>query len=280
MRSFHSSATLLAVSYDFGEIPFTFESDDEAWLALLERRYRAFRAIRAHTGPSVFTVRFESTRAPAPAELVTPLATHLEALETRKTPGGFRVSSETTSCDVDLLSRKAELRGPSAMYPLDNLLRHLLPLIWNEGVLVHGAFLTRSSGGGLLAGGPSGAGKSTLCRLASDHALCDELTAVRVESEGSHLISLPFWESRPGRAPLDAMIFLSHGAPHRLAPLSPERALRRLVPLVLWPVWDEGAMASAFAHVARLSESRPAFELAFAPRPDVWEFIDKEVPRP
>ena len=165
------------------------------------------------------------------------------------------------------------------MYPLDNLLRHLLPLLWDEGVLVHGAFLTRRSGGGLLAGGPSGAGKSTLSRLASAHALCDELTAVRIEKAEVHLISLPFWESRPGRAPLDALFFLSHGATHRLIPLRPEQTLRRLVPLVLWPVWDEMAMASAFAHVTRLSESRPAFELAFAPRPDVWEFIEKEAPR-
>jgi hypothetical protein len=280
MRDVHPSATLLAASYDFGEIPFTFESDDEAWLALLERRYRAFRATRTHTGPSVFTVRFEPTRVPAPAELVTPLAAHLEAIEMRKTPEGFRVSSATTSCNIDLPSRKAHLRGPSAMYPLDNLLRHLLPLLWNEGVLVHGAFLVRRSGGGLLAGGPSGAGKSTLSRLASTHALCDELTAVRVEKADARLVSLPFWESRPGRAPLDALLFLSHGASHRLIPLSPGRALRRLVPLVLWPVWDDGAMASAFAHVTRLLESRPAFELAFAPRPDVWEFIEKEVPRP
>lgn len=274
MLDAHPCATLLASSYDFGETGFTFESTDEQWLGLLEKRYRAFRALPRASG---FTVRFEPTRKPLPVDLSSPLAVHLEAIGTERTPAGFRVWSKTTSCDVDLFSRKALLRGPSAMYPLDNLLRHLLPILWDEGVVVHGAFLARRSGSGLLAGGPSGAGKSTLARLASSHALCDELTAIRVDVEESHLISLPFWVSRPGRARLEALLFLSHGEPHRLAPLHPGEALRRLVPLILWPVWDERAMASVFAHLSRLAESVSAFELAFAPRPDVWEFIEKEI---
>jgi hypothetical protein len=276
MPDFDRTATLLASSYDFGEMAFTFESADEAWHRLLERRYRAFRGVHRF---SSFTLRFESI-GEAPEGLVSPLAVHLEAMRCEKTREGFRVSTDTTTCDVDVVSRTALLRGPSAMYPLDNFLRHLLPVLWREGVLVHGAFLARRSGRGLLAGGPSGAGKSTLARLVGVHALCDELTAVGVDPGQSRLVALPFWESRAGRAPLDAVLFLSHGETHRLAPLRPEEALRRLVSLVLWPVWDESAMASAFDHVTRLVESRPAFELSFAPRKDVWEFIEKEVPSP
>jgi hypothetical protein len=89
--------------------------------------------------------------------------------------------------------------------------------------------------------------------------------------------SLPFWESRPGRARLRAVLHIGHGTRHRLEPLRPEEALRRLATLILWPVWNESAMARSFVYLTEIVETVPAFDLSFAPTGDVWDFIDKEV---
>jgi hypothetical protein len=260
--------------FSFGENAISFASADVDWLGLLETRYREFRDASAS---ACFTVRFEPTAVAFPPDLEGPLAVHQEELRCRRTPAGFRVDTETSSCDIDLIGREAVLRGPAAMYPLDNLLRYLLPLLWKDGVIVHAAALLARDGGGLIASGASGAGKSTLARLASGQSLCDELAAIRVEGERPGVVSLPFWESRPGRAGLRAILLLEHGERHRLEPLRPEAALRRLATHILWPVWDETAMARSFAHLARLVEAVPAFVFHFAPRPDALRFLEEEL---
>ena len=260
-------------SFAFGEVPLQFESADRLWLSYLDRRYRNFSvAPRSES----FVVRFEPTSAPLPPDLVTPLAAHLEAVHCQPTPEGYRVRTETSQCEIDLRSRRAFLRGPSAMYPLDNVLRHLLPLLW-DGLIVHSALVADGDGRGILACGPSGAGKSTLARLARGRALSDELAAVRLERRGAISIALPFWEARPGSARLRAVFHLGHGAAHRLERLRPEEALRRLASQVLWPIWDEPAMARSFTHLTELAEAVPTFDLYFAPTEDVWDFIDQEV---
>jgi hypothetical protein len=265
---------LTQASFAFGEIQLRFESADATWLGYLDRRYRRFSVPpRAES----FVVRFEPTSAPLPPDLVTPLAAHLEAVHCGPVPDGYRVSTETSECEIDMRSRRALLQGPSALYPLDNVLRHLLPLLWEDGLIVHSALVAGQDGSGVLACGPSGAGKSTIARLAGGRALSDELAAVRVEQAGATSIALPFWESRPGSTRLRAALHLGHGAFHRIERLGPEQALRRLASQVLWPVWDEKAMARSFAYLAEIAETVPSFDLWFAPRGDVWDFIDKEV---
>jgi hypothetical protein len=261
-------------SFAFGEVRLRFESEDRTWLSYLDRRYRNFSV---EPGSESFVVSFEPTSAPLPTNLVTPLAAHLEAVHCEPTPAGYRVRTETSQCEIDLRSRRAILRGPSAMYPLDNVLRHLLPLLWEEGLIVHSALVADDAGSGVLACGPSGAGKSTLARLAHGRALSDELAAVKLADGRAISIALPFWESRPGRVRLRAILHLGHRDSHRLEPLRPEDALRRLATQVLWPVWNEAAMARSFAYLTELAERAPAFDLSFAPTADVWNFIDKEV---
>jgi hypothetical protein len=163
------------------------------------------------------------------------------------------------------------------MYPLDNLLRHLLPLIFEEGIILHAVSLANDAGEGLVACGPSGAGKSTLAELAGPNALSDELSAVEPRGDAARVVSLPYWRARPGWANLRALLFLRHDDHHRLEPLRPQDALRRLATQILWPVWDEDAMKRSFDHAATLLDSVPAFELSFAPRGDVWEFLAKEI---
>jgi hypothetical protein len=261
----------------FGDVPVRFESADRKWLGFVERRYGSFRDASAGTP---FVVRFEPTDAALPERLPTPLAVHLEALRMETTRNGYRVRSETTLCEIDLDGRRARLQGPSAMYPLDNVLRHLLPLLWEAGVIVHAAALKDSNGRGLLACGPSGAGKSTIAALAGARALSDELAAVRLGlgEEGNVLVSLPFWTARPGRASLAAILFLGHGDSHRLVPLSREAALKRLATQILWPVWDETATERSFDHLVRIVETTPAFDLSFTPDGSVVRFLEEEVP--
>lgn len=265
----------LVASFAFGEIPIIFESTDRHWLSLLDRRYGPFRV---SPGAGGFRVRFEPRATPVPPEVETPLAIHLEAIHCERTRSGFRVETETTSCTIDLPSRQAVLHGPSAMYPLDNLLRHLLPLLWEEGVLLHAAAIEYVPERGVLACGPSGAGKSTLAHLAGTRALCDELTAVRCSGSSREIVSLPFWVSRPGRAELRAILLLAHGTSHRLVPLRPEAAWKRLVTQVSWPVWDESATGRCFESLVHLVQETPVFELSFTPADDVWPFLEKEVP--
>lgn len=261
-------------SFAFGEIFLRFESPSREWLSYLDRRYRTFSVA---PGNETFVISFDPTSGPFPANLVSPLAAHLERVQCDPTARGYRVTTETSWCEIDLRSRQAILRGPAALYPLDNVLRHLLPLLWEAGILVHSALVSDGDCGSVLASGPSGAGKSTLARLARGRALSDELAAVKLEEGGPIAVALPFWDSRPGRAHLRAILHVGQGPHHRVEPLRPEAALRRLATQVLWPVWDEAAMARSFGYLTQIAETVPAFDLSFAPTPDVWDFIDKEV---
>jgi hypothetical protein len=262
-------------SFAFGEVPIRFESSDGTWLSYLDKRYRKFSIEPRNES---FVVSFEPTPLPLPDALVSPLAVHLEDLRCEPVPGGYRVSTETSRCEIDLRSRRATLRGPKALYPLDNVLRHLLPILWDRGLIVHSALIADADGGSVLACGPSGAGKSTLAKLARGRALSDELAAIQLEAGRATSVSLPFWEARPGNARLRAILHIGHGAHHRLQALGPEESLRRLATQVLWPVWDEPALARSFAFLTRVAKAVPAFDFRFTPTEDLCDFIDEEVP--
>src|SRR5262245_59748080 len=261
-------------SFAFGELRVVFESADLVWLSYVERRYGSFAC---EPGTESFVVRFEPEETALPAGLPTPLAAHIEAVDCSTYARGYRVKTATSTCEIDIHSRHALLRGPSAMYPLDNLLRHLLPLLWEDGIIVHSALIGDHASGGFLACGPSGAGKSTLADIAGGRALSDELAAIRLGGRQAMSIALPFWNARRGTVHLRAVIHLRHASSHRLDPIRPEAALRRLAPQVLWPVWDERAMARSFGYLTEIAESVPAFELGFRPTEDVFDFIDKEL---
>jgi hypothetical protein len=261
------------LTYRFGNSSLALTSDDATWIAYLHERYHAF----ADPAPeNLFEVHFESTTAHRPAHLTSPLSTYVEVPVISSRDRGFTARTDTTSADVDLEARRATLRGPQAMYPLDNLLRHLLPALGEQGALVHGATLAKDHRG-VLACGPSGAGKSTLASLAGEHALCDELSAVHDSDGGYRLTSLPFWKARPGSVDLTAVLLLRHGREHRLASLSKADAMRKLSQQVLWPVEVPHAMDRALGQVSALVESVSVVELAFSPDPSVWDFITEQV---
>ena len=273
MSTLVTSAEEKTTVYDFGDLPIAFASVDDHWLELLERRYRSFRSVV----PASRTFRLSfAPDGPLPEEVPSALAAHLEAVELEPTPSGFRARTRTSIAEVDLDAGEGWLRGPSAMYPLDNLLVQLLPLITESSLLFHAAALA-PGGAGLLVPGASGAGKSTLASLAGAEALCDEVAAVRLEPREFRLVALPFWMGRPGSAPLAAVALLAQAAEHALTPLAPGEALRRLSQLVLWPTASPAAMGRCLSHLAALVESLPVYELQFAPRPDVLAFLREEL---
>ena len=266
------AAASRSVPYLFGETSLVFESADRTWLGYLDARFDAFRTSSAE---NTFVIDFESTTDRLPEGMTSPLATYVEAHDVEPCANGFSARTKTASAIVDLDRRRAKLRGPRAAYPLDNLLRYLLPALSEQGVLFHSAALE-----GVIACGPSGAGKSTLASLSGKHALCDELCAVRRDPSGRYRASsLPFWQARPGSTELEAVVLLSHAAHHRLRRVCASEALRRLSTQILWPVAISSAMDRALDQVAGLVQSVPVFELAFAKDASVWDFIKEHVLR-
>ncbi len=53
-------------------------------------------------------------------------------------------------------------------------------------------------------------------------------------------------------------------------------AFSRLRREVLWPTFDERALRRAFATLFELLAAVPIWELAFRPRPAVWDVIRRE----
>ena len=258
------------VPYRFGETTLVFESPDKTWLGYLDKRYDAFRSTSSE---NTFIVDFEPTTDRIPDGMASPLATYVEAHHIEPRPNGFLARTATSSATVDLDARRATLRGPRAAYPLDNLLRYLLPALSEQGVLFHSAALE-----GVIACGPSGAGKSTLAAFAGKHALCDELCAVRSNAEGHYrATSLPYWQARPGSTKLEAVLLLRHATHHRRRRVSASEALRRLSTQTLWPLDISSAMERALDQISGLVQSVPVFELAFAKDPSAWNFIEKHV---
>jgi len=247
--------------FDFGGIPAEFSSDDVRWLAQLGLRYSGFETRSRPT----LRVRYDVVpgRKPLPdrpcGELQ-PIAgsdgTHLE-LE----GPGFKVSA-------DLATGAAVIAGPRHTYPVDAVMRELLPLLTRDSLVMHTALVSDGTRAWACAG-PSGAGKTTLAALLGERALCDELAVVTIGRGGIEARSLPYWNARPGRAPLAGIHLLRHGPVHRRTRLAPEAAARRLLAQVAWPTRFPDALARAFAVFGAIAERVPVWELEFAPRADV-----------
>ncbi len=125
-------------SYRFGNTSLNFESSDRTWLSYLSERYSSFgEPFPFQVDPPVndFVVHFESTAAHRPEGLTSPLSTYVEAPVIETHEHGFTARTATTFADVNLDRRRAHLSGPRALYPLDNLFRHLLPALGEQGAL-------------------------------------------------------------------------------------------------------------------------------------------------
>jgi hypothetical protein len=252
--------SLSSLCFDFAGVPVGFAVDDPGLRSWLRRRFERFES----PDPPRWQVLVEVSE---PGASFTRTPVDVQANER-----GFRIVGRTFSAEADLGERQARVRGPRAGYPVATLVRHLLPLVHDDALVVHAAMLA-DDGRGFLCSGPSGSGKSTLARLLPGLAFCDELAMVRRVGGGFAIQSLPFWEARPGRAALAGVLLLGHGQDHRRRPLGAGRAVQALAQHVLWPVTSGAAVERCFHLLGCLVELTPVWELDFVPRPDVWRVI-------
>lgn len=271
--------------FDFGGIAVSLASESRRWRRLARERYGAF----AVAVPPAWRVTYRVTdpRAPSPAALFEARAAPPQG---RRRGSRLELATAGFELALDRRRRTAELAGPLATYPVDRLIQALWYETAGRGLIFHGAALAHG-GRGWLASGPSGSGKSTLAALLPERALCDELAAVDLGGGGPDtdlsgtrlpgtsapcLASLPFWSSRPGSATLAGIYLLRHGERDRRRRLGAGEAFARLRRQVVWPVFDRQALARAFVTLFDLLDRVPVWELAFRPRPEVWDTIHRE----
>jgi hypothetical protein len=253
--------------YAFGDVGLAIRSRDPGWLDLVSQRFIGFET----SGAPSFEIELRDV-ARAPKELCSPFDIYLEPQQVVEMGKGFLINTPTCRSEMDLESRRARVEGPRALYPLDNLLRHLLPFLWQDGLVFHaGAFSDGEEG--FITCGPSGAGKSTLMALFGDEALCDELAALRFDDRGAVLHALPFWNARPGSARLRGLFVLRHSREHELRRLSASEAFRRLSSQILWPLDKDWALERTLVNLLRLIEEIPIWDFGFAPRADIRDFV-------
>lgn len=172
-------------------------------------------------------------------------------------------------------------------YPLDQILL-MNHLAQGSGLIVHSAGLALE-GMGMVFAGVSGAGKSTLTGIFAREApeaelLSDDRIIVRQIDGRWHAYGTP-WPGEAGvasnsRAGLGALFFLAKGPAHRLEPLSPAQALKRLLPVVSCPWYDSERLTGVLDTCERLVGQVPCFELRFKPGPGVVallrDFVHRE----
>lgn len=222
--------------------------------------------------PAFATERSPQWRVEVEGADVDPDTAASEAPVVHVADGSFRLVGMGVTAEVDLGERRARLAIPPSPHALAVVLRHVVPVAVEDGLVFHAALLAGGDRAWLCCG-PSGAGKSTLARLLPDHARCDEMAAARFVGGEWHGEALPFWQSRPGRSPLEAVFLLRHGELNRRRQLDRRSAVRQLLPHLLWPTGSPPALDRALGLLCDLVDGVPVYDLEFLPRPDVFEVI-------
>ena len=168
---------------------------------------------------------------------------------------------------------------PPLLHPVDRVL-------W-MGVLAHrGGFIVHScgwscNGKSVLFPGVSGAGKTTLCRqlLAAGQGvvLSDDRVVLREGADGFRACGTP-WpgdakQARDESAPLAALCFIEKSPEHRLTPIRPAEALRRLLEAASIPWFSSALRDRVLPLVERLVSTVPAYRLGFHPDPGVIDCL-------
>lgn len=256
--------------FDFGGLAIAFQSDSGPWLSQLGKRLGRF----ATEAEPELTFHYTVTECGLPPLTEFPPAlragTRFETEVQR-----FRLDGPSFEASVDMGTRIVTASGPLATYPVDLVLRELLPVLAAPRLLLHSAVVTDGDRAWACAG-PSGAGKSTLAALLGDRALCDELSSVEVSEEGVVVRSLPYWQARPGSARLAGIYLLHHSPEHVRTRVGTAAALRALTQQVVWPMLSPAAMRRSFDTFFALTERVPIWNLGFFPRADVWDSIASE----
>jgi hypothetical protein len=188
--------------------------------------------------------------------------------------------------DQDFRSGEIHILGSTAADPLlgveDYLLEHLFVnlLAQGQGVLLHAAVVDDSGVGRVFAGN-SGAGKSTLSTLwqRSGHGrvLCDDRVVVRKRDGRFWAYGTPWHGTAgiavPGSVPLDQLFILKQAGHNQSNPLRPLEAATHMFTRAFPTFWDSQGLAFTLDFLAAISQEVPCYELEFAPRPEVIDYV-------
>jgi hypothetical protein len=136
--------------------------------------------------------------------------------------------------------------------------------------------------GAWVFSGPSGSGKTTIAGLAGDRVvLNDETIALRPAPRGWRACATPFYGSGGpsmarvnDSAPVRGLCFLRKSSRFAHRRLTPTEVVSRAFPEVMLPKRDARVAERLLATLASLAAVVPAWELAFAPDPAIWSYLD------
>lgn len=217
---------------------------------------------------------FFDVNGPTPNFLEWPREIYPERFETVVLKNGLEMRSRSYRAMVCLHRREVRVVGPKATFPIDGVLRLLLPVLIDDGLVIHGG-MAQAKERGWVFSGPSGCGKTTLSAILAPKSRCDEMVAVRFHDGRWFAHALPFWQARPGTAALEGLFLLHHGEEDRRERMLPTEAARCLGREILWPVADEERLECRLALMARLVAEVPMWNLWFRPTPTVWRIISE-----
>jgi len=237
----------------------------------VEGRYGPFLSRRAPT----FGVRVRPGERYRPGRTPRPSATW--------DGGRFALASHPSRAEGDLTRRRVAFRagpGPALNPDLFRLLCSFL-LMQKGGVFLHASAVVDGDRAWVFSG-PSGSGKTTIAGLAGDRpVLNDETIALRPGRRGWQACATPFYGSGgPAmarvneRAPLRGLCFLEKADHFAHRRLSPAEAVARAFPEVMLPKRDGRVTERLLMTLAALTAAVPAWELAFAPDPALWGYLD------
>jgi hypothetical protein len=170
-------------------------------------------------------------------------------------------------------------------YPLDQIL--LMNFLGRKrGAIIHASSAV-IAGQGIMFPGISGAGKSTIagCLAArSDFSILSDDRVVVRERGGSFSVFGTPWPGDAGiarneRAPLRGIFFIRPAPGVRIAEVPPGEALERLLPATSIPWYDREAVPLLLSFLGELVSRVPAYQLSFAPGPEVADALAEFVSR-
>ena len=194
-----------------------------------------------------------------------------------------RVDTERWSGEVVLHRRFYDSTAPvsALQYPLDEILM-VHHLGRGRGIELHACGVVTADGRGLLFAGQSGDGKSTTARLWESAPgtviLSDDRIVVREERGAFVMYGTPWHgEARlaaDGKAPIDAIFVLQHGATNSIQPLPRITATALLGARCFVPFHDAHALDWSLGFLDRLADRVPCHRLAFLPDDSARSYVD------
>ncbi len=258
------------VTITIGGLPITVRANDASFASILHKRYAGYVSSGAEAS---YLLEADIVAAMRPAEEVE-LEVHRDGDEWLMDRGDFRARWNPQT-------RRGVVTQSANPYSIDSALRiiHSLELAKVGGFLLHAASAIRGNRAFLFSG-VSGAGKTTITRLAPADAirLTDEISYIRPVGGEYRAFGTPFSGELgvPGEnsvAPLAALYFLTQGPENRIAPISRESAVSKLLRNILFFAHDEDLTSRVFRAACDFVENVEVAELIFRPEPEVWSLM-------